>query len=63
VPNPQAGGQPLVGWFRLIIQYIRSYAAYLDAVFSTRNLRPRRAVVTRIVLHKFHEDLVRIYII
>jgi hypothetical protein len=27
-PNPQAGGQPLVGCPRLLIQYIRSYPSY-----------------------------------
>jgi hypothetical protein len=27
-PNPQAGGPPLVGFPRLLIQYIRSYPLY-----------------------------------
>jgi len=27
-PNPQAGGPPLVGCSRLLIQYIRSYQPY-----------------------------------
>jgi len=27
-PNPQAGGPPLVGYLRLLIQYIRSYPLY-----------------------------------
>jgi hypothetical protein len=30
--NTQAGGQPLVGCPRLLNQYIRSYAPYLQAV-------------------------------
>jgi hypothetical protein len=46
-PNPQAGGPPLVGCPRLIIQYIRSYPPYLEAFSSIRNLRTRHAVVTR----------------
>jgi hypothetical protein len=28
LPNPQAGGRPLVGFPRLLIQYIRSYPPY-----------------------------------
>jgi hypothetical protein len=28
LPNPQAGGPPLVGSPRLLIQYIRSYPPY-----------------------------------
>jgi hypothetical protein len=47
LPNPQAGGPPLVGCPRLLIQYIRSYPPYLDAFSSIRNLRTRHAVVTR----------------
>jgi hypothetical protein len=46
-PNPQAGRQPVVGCPRLLIQYIRSYPPYLEAVSSIRNLRTRHAVVTR----------------
>jgi hypothetical protein len=46
-PNPQAGGPPLVGCPRLLIQYIRSYPPYLEAFSSIRNLRTRHAVVTR----------------
>jgi hypothetical protein len=45
-PNPQAGGPPLVGCPRLLIQYIRSYPPYLEAVSSIRKLRTRHAVVT-----------------
>jgi hypothetical protein len=44
---PQAGGPPLVGCPRLLIQYIPSYPPYLKAVPSIRNLRTRHAVVTR----------------
>ncbi|KAJ4436535.1 hypothetical protein ANN_16566 [Periplaneta americana] len=44
-PNPQAGGPPLIGCPRLLIQYIHSYPPYLEAVFSIRNLRTRRAVI------------------
>jgi hypothetical protein len=36
-PNPQAGGPPPVGCPRLL-QYIRSYPPYLEAVSSIRNL-------------------------
>jgi hypothetical protein len=32
---------------RLLIQYIRSYPPYLEAVSSIRKLRTRHAVVTR----------------
>jgi hypothetical protein len=45
-PNPQAGGSPPVGCPRLLIEYIRSYPPYLEAVSSIRNLRTRHAVVT-----------------
>jgi hypothetical protein len=45
-PNPQAGGPPPVGCPRLLIQYIRSYPPYLEAVSSIHNLRTRHAVVT-----------------
>jgi hypothetical protein len=31
-PNPQAGGPPLVGCPRLLVQYIRSYPPYVEAV-------------------------------
>jgi hypothetical protein len=31
-PNPQAGGPPLVGCQRLLIQCIRSYPPYPEAV-------------------------------
>jgi hypothetical protein len=42
--NPQAGGPPLVGCPRLLIQYIRRY---LEGDSSIRNLRTRHVVVTR----------------
>jgi hypothetical protein len=45
-PNPQAGRPPTVGCPRLLIQYIRSYPPYLEAVSSIRNPRTRHAVVT-----------------
>jgi hypothetical protein len=45
--NPLAGGSPIVGCPRLLIQYIRSYPPYLESVSSIRNLRTRHAVVTR----------------
>jgi hypothetical protein len=31
----------------VLVQYIRTYPPYLEAVFSIRNLRTRQAVVTR----------------
>jgi hypothetical protein len=34
-PNPQAGGPPLVGCRQQLIQYIRSYPPYLEAVSSS----------------------------
>jgi hypothetical protein len=30
--TPQAGGSPLIGCLRVLIQYIYSYAVYLEAV-------------------------------
>jgi hypothetical protein len=45
MPNPKSGGPPLVGCSRLLIQYIRSYPPYLEAVSSVQNLRTRNAVV------------------
>jgi hypothetical protein len=47
MPNPQAGGPPVVGCPRLRIQYIRSYPPCLEAVSSILNLRTRHAVMTR----------------
>jgi hypothetical protein len=47
MPNPQAGGTPLVGCTRLLIQYVHSYPPYLEGVSSIRNLRRRHAMVTR----------------
>jgi len=44
-PNLQTGGPPLVGCSRLL-QYIRNYAPYLQAVPPIRNLRTRHVVVT-----------------
>jgi hypothetical protein len=38
---PQAGGPPLFDSPRLLIQYIRSYPPYLEAVSSIRSLRTR----------------------
>jgi hypothetical protein len=46
-PNRQAQGPPLVGFPRMLIQYLRSYPPYLEAVSSIRNLRTRHVVVTR----------------
>jgi hypothetical protein len=40
--NLQAGGPPLVGCSRLLIQYILSYTPYIETVSSMRH-----AVVTR----------------
>jgi hypothetical protein len=47
MPNPPAGGLPLVGCPQLLIQYIHSYPPYLEAVSYIRNLRTRHPVVTR----------------
>jgi hypothetical protein len=46
MPNLQAGGPPLVGCPRLLIQYICSYPPYLETVSSIHNHRTRHAVVT-----------------
>jgi hypothetical protein len=46
-PSLQAEGPPLVGYPRLLIQYICSYLPYLEAVSSIRNLRTRHAAVMR----------------
>jgi hypothetical protein len=45
--NHKAGGSPLVGCPRLLIQYIHSYPPYLEAVFSIRILKTRHTVVTK----------------
>jgi hypothetical protein len=45
-PTPQAGGPPLVGCLQLLIQYIRSYPPYLEAVSSICNVRMRHAICT-----------------
>jgi hypothetical protein len=42
----QPGGPPLLGYPRLLIQYILNYSPCLEVV-STHNLRTGRAVVTR----------------
>jgi hypothetical protein len=48
MPNPIAGGgPPFVSCPRLLIQYIRSYPLYLEAVSSVCNLRARHTVVIR----------------
>jgi hypothetical protein len=47
MPKPLAWGTPLVGCPRMLIQFIRSYLPYPEAVSSIRNLRTRHAVVTR----------------
>jgi hypothetical protein len=44
MPNPHARGPPLVGCPRLLVQYIRSYPPYLEAVSSIRNLGTRHAI-------------------
>jgi hypothetical protein len=45
-PTPKLEDHP-IGSQRLLIQYIRSYPPYLEAVSSIRNLRTRHALVTR----------------
>jgi hypothetical protein len=52
MPNSQAGGPPLVDCPRLLIQYIRSYPPYLEAVSSIRNLRTRCTLVTRVPVNR-----------
>jgi hypothetical protein len=47
MPNPQAGGPPIVGSPQLLIQYIHSYPPKLEGVSSICNLRTRHAMVTR----------------
>jgi hypothetical protein len=50
-PTPSLEDHPVVGSLRLLIQYIRNYSPYLQAVFSIRNLRVRHAAVTRDTLN------------
>jgi hypothetical protein len=45
-PTSQLEDHPLVGPPPLLIQYIRSYLLYVEAVSSIRNLRILNAVVT-----------------
>jgi hypothetical protein len=47
MPNLQAEEPQLIGCPQLLIQYIRSYPPYLEAISSIRNLRTLHAVVTR----------------
>jgi hypothetical protein len=44
--NPQAGGPTPVGCLQLLLQYIRSYPPYLEAISSICNLRAHHAMVT-----------------
>jgi hypothetical protein len=53
-PNPHAGGPPLIGGPRLLIQYIRSYPPYPEVVSSTHNLRTRHAMVTGLGIEADH---------
>jgi hypothetical protein len=46
-PHIHAGELPFVGCPRLLIQYIRNYRPYLEAVSCIRHLRTRHAMVTR----------------
>jgi hypothetical protein len=46
LPNPQAGGPPIVDCPRLLIQYICSYPPYLEAFSSICKTRTRHAVLT-----------------
>jgi len=39
LPNPQAGGSPLVSCLKLLIKYIHSYPPYLEVVSSIWNLK------------------------
>jgi hypothetical protein len=45
-PNSQAGGLPIVGCPRLLIQYTFSHPPHLDDLSSIHNPRKRRALVT-----------------
>jgi hypothetical protein len=47
-PYTQAGGPPLVGYPRLLIQYIRSCLPKLEGVSSIRNLRTRHSGISKI---------------
>jgi hypothetical protein len=61
-PNPQAGGPPLVGCPRLLIQYIRSYPPKLEGVSSICNLRTRHAVVTRDPQWEYNETVHQLFV-
>jgi len=45
-PNPKAGGPTPIGCPRLLVQYIRSYPQYPEALSSIRNLRTHYGMVT-----------------
>jgi hypothetical protein len=48
VPNPEAGGPPLVGCQRLLIQYIHSYPPYWRTFFHPQpQYVPFRGVTVR----------------
>ena len=51
-PNPQAARPPFVGCPRMLIQYIRRYPSYLEAVPPFRNLSTRHAVWQGPIYHR-----------
>jgi len=46
-PNPQAGGPPLIGCPRLLVQFIRSYPPYLRPFLSAQPEDARQGPTTR----------------
>jgi hypothetical protein len=61
--NPQAGGPPTVGCPRLLIQYIRSYPPYLEAVSSIRNPRTRHISKLYLFLLMRQRSVLRLFIV
>jgi hypothetical protein len=61
MPNPQAGGPPLGGCPRLVVQHICTYAPYLEAKSSICNLRTCHTVVTRGPLNMVHNFNTHLY--
>jgi hypothetical protein len=50
-PTTPAGGPPIVGCTRLLIQYIHSYSWYLVAISTIHSLRMHHAMVRRASLN------------
>jgi hypothetical protein len=58
--NHRGGGPPLVESPLLIVQYIRSYTTYVEAVSSIRNTMTRYAVVTGTHIVLFNQGCAKV---